>query len=230
MSDFSYSLVRGIGLHIYWLTSRRTILHLDRVPRRGPFILAASHLSPFDVFAMIGTTPRHIDFLSITELERTFFVGRFFRAMNCTFVDRGRSDFTASHQLVTKLRAGRVVAMFPEGNIRTEENSVIRGAPFKPGVVRLAQIAGVPIVPCVVLGTRPYMKARAWLPTRSVHFGVNYGDAVTIASDMDAESARTAAMAALRESFSSLAVELRTAMNPRPVPVAAQEALPSTQR
>jgi 1-acyl-sn-glycerol-3-phosphate acyltransferase len=212
MSDFSYSLVRGFGLHIWWVTSRRTILHLDRVPRRGPFILASSHLSPFDVFALIGATPRHIDFLSITEFVNRPFVGPFYRAMNCTFVDRRRTDVAATHQLATKLRRGRSIAMFPEGHIRTEENSVIWGAPFKPGVIRLAEIAGVPIIPAVVLGTRAYFKVTSWLPTFSVRFGINYGPPITVDTQSEPEAARATATAQLRDAFLSLNHELRAAM------------------
>jgi 1-acyl-sn-glycerol-3-phosphate acyltransferase len=219
MSDFSYSLVRGIGLHVYWVTSRRTILHRDRVPRHGPFILAANHLSPLDVFAMIGATPRHIDFLTITEFLHVPFVAQFYRAMNCTFLDRSRNHVAATHQIVTKLRRGRAIAMFPEGGIRTEETSVISGGPFKPGVIRFAQMSGAPIIPCIVLGTSAYSKIKSWLPTRSVRFGLNYGMPIPVDTVMDAESARATAAAELREAYLTLAAELRLAMRPEPGPV-----------
>lgn len=212
MSDLSYSLVRGFGLHIYWLTSRRVILHRDRVPVSGPFILAGSHLSPLDVFAMIGATPRHVDFLSITELERKFLVGRFYRAMNCTFVDRKRQDVGATHQLATKLRRGRAIAMFPEGALRSQADSVINGGPFKPGVIRLAHMSGAPIIPCVALGTGAYAKISAWLPTRSVRFGLNYGKPIVVDPQADPDTARATATEQLRQAYLSLNQELRAAM------------------
>lgn len=115
MSDFSYSVVRGFGLHIWWITSRHVILHLDRIPRSGAAVLACSHLSPFDVFVLIGASPRHLDFLSIVDFLKMRFVGRFYTAMNCVFVDRGRTDVAATHKLVGALRRGESLRCFRKG-------------------------------------------------------------------------------------------------------------------
>ena len=204
MSDFIYEIVCAIGRPVMWMTSRPTILHADRMPRRGPMILASSHLSPFDVPVLMATTPRHLDFLSIVEMQRTFFVGTLFRHMNTTFLDRTRRDVSAMRSLANKLRDGRAVAMFPEGGIRSESRSVIHGAPFKPGVMKLAALSGAPIVPCVVLGTGAYRKVESWLPLASVKCGVNFGRSIG-ADDENVEGR-------LASAFVELAAELRARM------------------
>jgi 1-acyl-sn-glycerol-3-phosphate acyltransferase len=209
MSDAFYRLVVTFGRKVIWLTSRQTILHVERTAMDGAFIVASSHLSPYDVPALMAVSRRHLDFLSITEMLKHPWAGRFFTAMNCTFVDRAKVDSSVAHALAGCLRRGRVVAMFPEGNVRDEKTSVISGAPFKPGVVRLAQLANVPIVPAVVLGSGGYARRTSWIPNRSVPFGVNFGEAIRVESSDDGQARATEL---LKAAYVSLAQELRAAM------------------
>jgi len=185
MSDFSYRLIRAIGYPIFWITARPIVLHADRAARTGAYILASNHLSPYDVPGLMAVTPRNLDFLSIVEMLKNPIVAKFFRMMNCTFVDRGRADPSAAQGLSSRLRRGRVVAMFPEAGIRTEETSVINGGTFKPGCIRLAQLTGAPIIPCVIVGTSIYRKFSSWYPFRAVRFGVIYGNAIQVAPEGD---------------------------------------------
>ena len=212
MSDFAYSVVVAMGRPIIWITSKQTVLHRDRCRFPGPYILASSHLSPYDVAALMAVTPRHLDFLSITEMFKHWFAGRFFTAMNCVFVDRRGPDPSAAHALTAKLHRGRTVAMFPEGGIKTEQTSVLAGVPFKPGVIRLAQLAEVPIIPAVVLGSIGYAKPTAWIPRRGVPFGVNFGEPIFVSKEGDPNAAKTAATEKLKKAYLDLADELRTAM------------------
>ena len=166
MSDLSYRLICTIGYPVYWITARPTVLHADRAARPGGYLLAANHHSPYDVPALMATTPRNLDFLSIVEFRDKPLVGPFFRAMNCTFLDRRRRDPAAARQVLDRLRAGRAVALFPEGGIRKPDASVTAGGPFNPGVVRLAHLSGCPIVPVVILDTGIYSRVTTYLPLR----------------------------------------------------------------
>jgi 1-acyl-sn-glycerol-3-phosphate acyltransferase len=180
------------------------------VQRQGAFILASTHLSPFDVPGLIGVSRwRRLDFISITEMLRNPFVAWLFRTMNCEFVDRSRPDPVTSRAVLRRLERGRVVAMFPEGNIRTEETSVIRGGRFKPGVVHLAQLAGVPIVPCVMLGTKAFYKLSAWLPLMRMPLYVNFGAPIEVPREPDAGAARAQASEQLRQAYLGLYQELQ---------------------
>jgi 1-acyl-sn-glycerol-3-phosphate acyltransferase len=205
MSDLIYDVVCGICRPIVWMTSHPMVLHADRVPRRGPMILASSHLTPFDVPMLMAMTPRHLDFLSIVEMERKPFVGTLFRLMNVTFLDRERSDYSSMRTLTAKLQDGRAVAMFPEGGIRREAQSVIHGGSLKSGVIKLAAMTGAPIVPCVVLGAGNYRKVESWLPTASVRCGTIFGKSIRVPADSQNTSELTAA-------FVELAAELKAAL------------------
>ena len=50
-------------------------------------------------------------------------------------------------------RRALVDALFPEGGVVKGPATVCRGGPIKKGACVIAQRAGVPIIPCVVLGT-----------------------------------------------------------------------------
>jgi 1-acyl-sn-glycerol-3-phosphate acyltransferase len=213
MGDLYYKIVWTICAPPLWAGSRRVLLHRDRVPRKGPFILAPNHLSPYDVACLMLSTPRHLDFLSIIEMQRKPWVGAFFRNMNCVFVDRARRDNPSVHAMERRLRRGRVIAMFPEGYIRNEEDSVIHGGRFRPGVVRLAQLAGVPILPCVVLDAAKYSRPRNWIPLKLWKHGINYGELIHVLPESGEEAAAEALMQ-LKSAYLSLYAELRAAMKP----------------
>src|SRR3954469_19872947 len=67
MSDLTYKIIHHLGYPAFWTSSSPVVLHRDRVPRRGAFILAANHLSPFDVPCLMATVPRNLDFMSVVE-------------------------------------------------------------------------------------------------------------------------------------------------------------------
>ena len=47
-----------------WLTSSPVVLHKDRARRKGPYLLASTHFSPYDVAVLIYETPRVLDSVS----------------------------------------------------------------------------------------------------------------------------------------------------------------------
>ena len=205
MSDLTYRLIHAVGWRIYRVTARPTILHADRLPDAGGYLLASTHHSPYDVAGLMAFVPRPIDFLSIVEFRDKPVIGPFFRAMNCVFLDRRRRDPAAVRAVLDRLAAGRVVALFPEGNIRTPATSATAGGPFNPGVTRLAQMSGRPIVPVVMLNTIVYGKVGTYLPLRAARIGCNFGTPIDAA---DPEAAR----AQLAAAYVNLSAELRHAM------------------
>jgi 1-acyl-sn-glycerol-3-phosphate acyltransferase len=212
MSDLSYSFIRLIGSHVVWVTSRPIMLHRERIPRSGPFILASNHLSPYDAAGLIYATPRHLDFLSIVQFLKNPLAGRFLKAMNCMFVDPAKTDQAAARVLARRLRDGRAVAIFPEAGIRSGQDSVINGGSFRPGCIRLAQLARVPIIPAVIVGTGVYGPLKSWLPLRAIRWGVIFGQPIEVPAG---ERAQSDAELKLRDAFLSLHLELRESMNAR---------------
>jgi 1-acyl-sn-glycerol-3-phosphate acyltransferase len=217
MSDLAYNIVWGIGAHAFWVSSKPVMLHRDRLRRPGAYILAPTHLSVFDVACLIAIAPRNLDWVSIVEVFRKPLVGLFYGSMNAFPLDRSRPDSPTVRIILDRLAGGRVVAMFPEGNLRTPETSVLAGGHFKPGVARIAQLADVPVIPCVIVGTDAYKKAMSWLPLRRVRYGVVFGEPMWVRKDLEKHEATKVFVDELKQAYLALHAELKAAMGTKPM-------------
>lgn len=213
MGDLFYKFVVWVGRHPFFISSRVTYLHRERAERAGAFILASNHFSPFDVPCLMrASRKRMLDFVSVTEVYQNPLVARFYTGMNAFPLDRSRPDLPTVRTIYDRLSKGRVIAMFPEGGLRDESNSVCLGGTMKPGVARIAQKAKAPIVPCVIVGTAAYRKPANWLPLRRVRYGINYGEAIFPKDDADETAAAKAIEVELREAYKRLYAELVNAL------------------
>lgn len=202
MSDAFYRFVRFTGTLVFDLTARRTVRGLENVPRTGPFILACTHQSYFDVPILIRNTPRLLDIVSITEVFRKPLVGWFYGSLNAFPLERSRADPATVRTILSRLERGRVVAMFPEGRIRPGNDSVVHTGQIRRGIGRIAALANVPIIPCVVENSSVYGRVSAWLPLRRSRYGVSYGAPIPPGDPEKVE-------AALVQAFRSLHAGLR---------------------
>lgn len=91
----------------------------------GAAVLVANHISHFDpLYLMIGFD-RTIDWMTTKEFYANRLVAAWLRAVNTFPVDRSRPDRRALRLGVERLRAGRVVGVFPEGGIRAGATSIL---------------------------------------------------------------------------------------------------------
>jgi 1-acyl-sn-glycerol-3-phosphate acyltransferase len=215
VSDLAYNIVWQIGVTAFWTSSSPIMLHRDRLKRPGAYILAPSHLSPYDVPCLMAIAPRNLDWVSIVETFRNPLVALLFSSVNTFALDRSKPDSPTVRTIFDRLKRGRVVAMFPEGKIKTLETSVLNGAPFKPGIGRIAQIADVPVIPCAIVGTGVYSRFTSWLPLRRVRYGVNFGEPMFVRKDIGKAEALAEFLEQLRQAYLDLYAELRAAMPPK---------------
>ena len=209
MNETFYKLVRAIGTPIFHVSARPLVLHAVRAQRTGAYLLAANHESAFDSALLIATTPRLIHWLSIVEIFRNPFSRWFLSSMGATPLDRSKADTATVRTLARHLRAGRVVGIFPEGGVRDEEGSVLGGGAIKDGVARIAQIADVPVVPCVVRGGAQYRRWVAWLPLRRTRWAVAFGEPIFLRPGLDRAAARAALTEELQRALVALQEEVR---------------------
>jgi len=129
-----------------------TITGAQNVPTSGAAVLVINHLSYFD-FAYAGLaanrSKRLVRFMAKDEVFRHRLSGPLMRGMHHIPVDRtaGAASFRLA---VAALKAGEIVGVFPEATIsRSFELKA-----FKSGAVRMAQAAGVPVLPMIIWGSQ----------------------------------------------------------------------------
>jgi 1-acyl-sn-glycerol-3-phosphate acyltransferase len=180
------------GLAVTFIRSMRwkvTVVGLDNVPRAGGAVLTWNHTSHID-FVIAAWGLRRIKrlprFLAKRELWSSWLSRRVVTMVGAVQVDRGSGQGRAQsfQQAVDALRAGAIVAVAPEGTI----SSSYEPLPFRTGAVRMAQQAGVPIIPCATWGSHrlvtyghEFSPRRAW----RIPVTVRYGEPIDVGPDDD---------------------------------------------
>ncbi|KMO97282.1 lysophospholipid acyltransferase family protein [Streptomyces roseus] len=138
------------------LLFRPRIEGLENIPEEGAAIIAGNHLSFSDHFLMPAILKRRITFLAKAE----YFTGPgvkgkltafFFRSAGQIPVDRSGKDAgkAALREGLGVLAKGELLGIYPEGT-RSHDGRLYKG---KVGVAAMALGAGVPVVPCAMVGT-----------------------------------------------------------------------------
>lgn len=127
---------------------------LENLPRSDGLIVAANHLTNFDIFPLQMALPRPLFFMGKAELFQNRLAHVFLRAL-CAFpVYRGARDEWALLHARQILEAGQVVGIFPEG---TRSHGLgLKVA--KTGAARLALATGCPITPVAIDGSQRLFK------------------------------------------------------------------------
>jgi 1-acyl-sn-glycerol-3-phosphate acyltransferase len=129
-----------------------TIRGADNVPRTGGAVMAINHTGYLDfTYAGLAARPsrRLVRFMAKKSVFEHKVSGPLMRGMKHIPVDR-RSGAVAFRNAVQMLRDGEIVGVYPEATMSLS----FEIKEFKSGAVRMAQEAGVPILPTVVWGAQ----------------------------------------------------------------------------
>lgn len=127
-------------------------------PAAGPAVYVANHQSMLDIPVLTLAIGAPFVFVARAGLGRLPIVGAVLRHSRCVLVDRqapGGAE-AALDQAAERLADGEAVLFFPEG---TRSYDATLGA-FYPGAFRLAERAGVPVVPVAVDGAARLVNER----------------------------------------------------------------------
>ena len=136
-------------------------------------------------------------------------LGFLLRAVDAFPADRHRADRKTVRTAIERLRDGRIVGVFPEGGIRDGAHSLLEGAPLRAGASTLADIAGVPILPCVIIGSDRLYSKRSWIPLRRTPIWLAFGDPISHFSGLPKSDARECIERDLTTAFKNLYSELQ---------------------
>jgi 1-acyl-sn-glycerol-3-phosphate acyltransferase len=207
---WTYRAARLVGRFIFFCTVRTHVLDPHLARREGGFILALTHLSHIEPLAAGVLLDRPIDWMARKEFFKYRLVGTLLYAMSAFKVDRQGVSVSAVRTAIERARRGRVVGICPEGGVACGAAAAFRGGPIKRGFASVAIRAGVPIVPCVMLGTDKLNRVGPWLPAKRATIWVAYGEAIfPPAGATSTRAARAALAARLSAAYQELYARLR---------------------
>ena len=146
----------------------------QNVPVKGPVLLVSNHQSFLDPMLCGFGLNRELDYMARDTLFGNKLFGALIRAVNTFPVQRDQADVGAIREIISRLRAGRGVTIFPEGT-RSSDGSIAR---FKSGFDIIARRSGATTVPVVVEGAFEVWPRHQILP-RMGKIAVMYGKAIT---------------------------------------------------
>jgi 1-acyl-sn-glycerol-3-phosphate acyltransferase len=194
---------------VFGCAARIHVLGRENANHAGGFLLASNHISHFDPFLIGLSVPRKIDWMTMAEFFRPPALGFFLRSIDAFPAERDRADLKTIRTAIDRLKRGRIVGIFPEGGIRDGARSLLEGAPLRPGAATIAQMATVPVVPCVILGTDRFYSKKQWLPFRRTSGWIAFGTPISASPNLQKSQAREQIESELAASFKNLYAELR---------------------
>lgn len=143
--DVAKVVVTGIARTLF----RFRVVGAEKVPKTGPLIVAANHISNFDPPLLGIALPRPVAYMAKKELFAMPVIKQLIPRLNAYPVDRQAGGTAALRASLRLLKEGRAVGIFPEGG-----RNVSGTNEEKAGAAFLAAASGAPVVPAAIVGTR----------------------------------------------------------------------------
>jgi 1-acyl-sn-glycerol-3-phosphate acyltransferase len=143
---------RWVNSTLHGLTNllcRVDVAQLERIPERGPLILAANHVNFLEIpvlYTRLGERP--VVVFTKAETFDSLLMRTLFDLSRAIPVKRGEADANALRRASKVLETGHILAVAPEGT-RSGDGHLQRG---HPGVVILALRTGAPVLPIAYYG------------------------------------------------------------------------------
>ncbi|MCC5910905.1 MAG: 1-acyl-sn-glycerol-3-phosphate acyltransferase [Clostridiaceae bacterium] len=145
------------GILINSTGSNIDVTGLEHVPQEGPVLFISNHQGYFDIPILLHCLPKSLGFLAKIELKKWPIISKWMPIIECVFIDRKdiRQSLKAIKATTENLKSGQSMVIFPEGT-RSKSSEIDA---FKPGSLKPAQKANVPIVPITIENTYKILEA-----------------------------------------------------------------------
>jgi 1-acyl-sn-glycerol-3-phosphate acyltransferase len=166
----------------------------DNIPKAGPAIIAANHVSFLDSFFIpLCVDKRKVTYLAKSDYFKSWKTSWFFKAVGQIPVDRDdRKKSQAALEVGLEVLAdGNLLGIYPEGT-RSPDGRLFRG---RTGVARLALRSGAPVIPCGITGSKEVMPKGARVPklmepNGRIRVKVRFGEPLDFSRYRDREADR----------------------------------------
>ncbi len=141
--------IRSAFRGLFHLLGKITIQGLDHIPNEGAYLIAYNHVSLYDPPFVVSFWPCAPEVVGAAEVWQRRGQGTILRMYGVIPVHRGDFDRSLIKRMIAALRAGRPLAIAPEGG-RSHQPGLM---PAWSGIAYIAEVTGVPVVPVGVVGS-----------------------------------------------------------------------------
>jgi 1-acyl-sn-glycerol-3-phosphate acyltransferase len=149
-----YETLRAVAKAVFFVVLRLRLRKRYNIPKHGPYIIAANHLSWTDIPLVPAYVPGKVVYMAKEELFLDKRVGWLVRFLGAFPVKRGEGDRQALRAAESLLKRGKVLIIFPEG---TRSKTHVLGKAHS-GLALIALRAGVPVLPVAIWGSENALK------------------------------------------------------------------------
>jgi len=123
----------------------------ENIPKKGGVCFVGNHCGYFDIVLLLAYCGRPIGFIAKKELLLVPFLNFWIYVLGGQFIDRSstRKAVRSIKKGVNRIMSGGGMIIFPEGH-RSKGRGLL---PFHPGSLKLATMAGAPIIPVTLKGS-----------------------------------------------------------------------------
>jgi 1-acyl-sn-glycerol-3-phosphate acyltransferase len=176
------------------------------LPDTGSAILIANHTCGIDHLILQAGCRRVLGFMVAREYYDWTLIHFFCKLVRCIPVDRDGRDLRATRAALRALEEGRVLPIFPEGQITPLSGRVL--GEIRPGAAFIAVRAGVPVIPAYIRGTPETNRIGKSLTTPS-HAEVTFGSPIDLSEFNRHQAGDKAVQSEVSRRFMQAFLELR---------------------
>ncbi len=157
-SKLFLDFVRLTGLPVALLWKRPKVYYVGEKKKclsKGGVLIVSNHITFTDPILLYGVFwRRRLRFLATKDLYKNALVAFLFSAAGCIQVDKENFNMTFFHSVIDKLKAGKPIMIFPEGQVNQNGKMLS----FKMGAVLMSQLSGAPIQPVYITKREKWYK------------------------------------------------------------------------
>lgn len=124
----------------------------ENIPADSPVLYVGNHRSFFDIVLTYPRVPRPTGYVAKKEMEKVPLLSVWMKNLHCLFLDREniKEGMKTILDAIDKAKSGISICIFPEGTRNKTPDTFL---PFHEGSFKIAEKAGVPIIPMTIVNS-----------------------------------------------------------------------------
>lgn len=180
-AELAQKLISKVMRLMIWITGTKVdVKGLENIPKDGGVLFVSNHRGVFDIHTGFGYTPKLFGFVAKKEIQSYLLLSNWMTLANCLFLDRKnvKNGMKTILEGIEKLKQGTSVWICPEGT-RSKAEDILELKEFHEGSFKMAEKAGVPVVPVAITGTAEMFERQ--LPAiKKSHIVLEFGKPIYI--------------------------------------------------